>query len=71
MLAPDPAMAPGLIIQFPPGKPLITALPVDTEHVGCVMVPAVGALGVTGCAFIITFAERAEVHPAELVTVYA
>ena len=71
MLAPLPAMDPGLIVQFPAGNPFNTALPVDTEQVGCVIAPAVGAVGVTGCAFITTFVEKAEVHPTELVTVYA
>ena len=62
-------MAPGLIVQLPEGKPLNTTLPVSVEQVGCVMVPTIGATGVTGCAAITTLAEAAEVHPAALVTV--
>ena len=36
-------------VQLPlAGKPLRATLPVETEHVGCVMVPIVGAEGVNG-----------------------
>ena len=48
VVAPVPAIAPGLIVQFPAGKPLRTTLPVTTRHVGCVIVPIVGADGVEG-----------------------
>ena len=65
----DPAIAPGLIVQLPAGKPLNTTLPVATAQVGCVMVPTVGAVGVAGCALMTTLAEATEVHPTELVTV--
>ena len=65
----EPAMAPGLIVQFPAGRPLNSTLPVDTAHVGWVIVPTRGADGVTGCALMTTLAEANEVHPAELVTV--
>ena len=65
---PVPAIAPGLMVQFPAGKPLNTTLPVATRHVGCVIVPTVGAAGVTGCALITTSADASEVHPTELVT---
>ena len=44
----DPLMLPGLMAQLPEGKPLNTTLPVDTMQVGCVMVPTIGADGVTG-----------------------
>ena len=44
----EPLMLPGLMVQLPEGKPLNTTLPVDTVHVGCVMVPTIGADGVTG-----------------------
>jgi hypothetical protein len=40
---------PGVLVsvQSPEaGNPLITTLPVTTEHVGCVIVPIVGAAGV-------------------------
>jgi len=48
VLAPVPLIDPGLMVQFPAGKPLKTTLPVETEHVGCVIVPTIGAVGVTG-----------------------
>lgn len=48
VLAPVPLIDPGLIVQFPEGKPLNSTLPVETEHVGCVIVPTIGAEGVTG-----------------------
>jgi hypothetical protein len=68
--APVPDIAPGLIVQVPiDGNPLNTTLPVDTEHVGCVIVPGAGAAGVAGCAGITTFAEKPDKHPAALVTV--
>jgi hypothetical protein len=57
------------MVQFPVGNPLKTTLPVATVHVGCVMVPTVGAEGVTGCVLMTTLPEAVEVHPTELVTV--
>lgn len=48
VLAVFPAIAPGLMVQFPAGKPLNTALPVGNAQVGCVNVPTAGAAGVTG-----------------------
>lgn len=48
VLAPVPAIAPGLRVQLPVGKPFNTTLPVAIEQVGCVIAPAVGADGVTG-----------------------
>ena len=48
LLAPVPAIAPGLIIQFPAGKPLNTTLPVETRQVGWVTAPTIGVSGVTG-----------------------
>ena len=62
-------MAPGLMVQVPAGSPVSSILPVAVEHVGCVIVPMVGADGVGGCAFMVVEAEAAEVHPTELVTV--
>ena len=52
------------------GKPLITALPVATLHVGGDTVPGEGAVGVGGCSLITKLAEAGETHPAELTTVY-
>ena len=69
VLIPDPTTAPGLIVQFPAGKPLNTTLPVATEHVGWVIVPTTGADGAEGCASITTFADTGEIHPTALVTV--
>ena len=44
----DPLILPGLIVHEPEGKSLNTTLPVGTVQVGCVIVPTVGAEGVTG-----------------------
>jgi hypothetical protein len=51
------------------GKPLNTTLPVAKAHVGCVIIPTVGAVGVAGCALITTFPDAAEVHPASFLTI--
>jgi len=59
-------------VQVPEdGRPLNTTLPVATPHVGCVIVPTIGADGVSGWALIVTLVPD-DVHPAELlaVTVY-
>ena len=64
-----PVIPPGLIVQLPAGKPVNSTLPVGSAHVGCVIVPTVGAAGVAGCALITTFADAGETHPAALVTV--
>ena len=70
LVVPVPEIPPGFNVQVPEeGNPFKTTLPVAKEHVGCVIVPAVGAEGVAGCALIITLAEATEVHPAALVTV--
>jgi hypothetical protein len=34
------------------GNPFRTTLPVESEHVGAVIVPTMGAAGITGCAVI-------------------
>ena len=52
LLVPVPVVVvpPGVFVnvQVPvSGKPFNTTLPVDITHVGCVMVPAIGAEGVT------------------------
>ena len=69
LLAVEPAIAPGLMVQFPAGNPLNTTLPVDTAQLGWVIRPANGDIGVTGCASITTSVDADEVHPAALVTV--
>lgn len=69
LLLPVPEIPPGFMVQVPVGSPFNTTLPVATVHVGCVMVPTIGAAGVTGWALITTLAEATEVQPTELVTV--
>ena len=69
LLPPDPAIAPGSIVQLPAGRPLSTTPPVGRAHVGWVMAPTVGAAGAPGTAFITTLADAGEVQPAALVTV--
>ena len=51
------------------GNPFNTTLPVATLQVGCVIVPTVGAVGVTGWALITIFADDAETQVDEFVTV--
>jgi hypothetical protein len=47
LLVPDPEILPGLIVQVPvDGNPLSITLPVAKAHVGCVIIPTVGAEGV-------------------------
>jgi hypothetical protein len=65
-LAVLPAIAPGLIVQFPAGRPFKTTLPVATAQVGCVTTPTVGAPGVTGCAITTALPEAGEVQPVEV-----
>ena len=48
VLAVFPAIAPGLIVQFPAGNPLNTTLAVAIVQLGCVIMPVAGAEGVTG-----------------------
>jgi hypothetical protein len=61
-----PDMVPGLIVQLPAGRPLSTTLPVGSVHVGCVIVPTIGANNAAGCV-IMTFAVA--VHKFASVTV--
>lgn len=69
VLKPVPAIAPGLMVQFPAGKPFKTTLPVAVKHVGCVIEPIFGLDGVPGLSMITTSAEAKEVHPAAFVIV--
>lgn len=48
MLNPAPEIAPGLMVQFPAGRPLNSTLPLANAHVGCIIEPASGAVGVKG-----------------------
>ena len=64
VVVPLPAIAPGLIVQVPAGKPLNSTLPVGTVQVGCVIVPTVGAAGAAGLVNVIGPAiELAETQP--------
>ena len=63
----DPGDA--VTVQAPAGKPLNTTLPVANAQVGCVIVPMMGAVGVTGCALMVALNDATEVHPVPLFTV--
>lgn len=74
VLVPVPVVVapPGLRVRVhvpEAGNPLSTTLPVETAHVGWVVVDTTGAVGVAGCAGITTLADSRDVHPASLVTV--
>lgn len=56
-------------VQLPVGNPLSTTLPVESPHVGYVIVPTTGGVGVAGCGLITTFADAGDVQFAALVTV--
>jgi hypothetical protein len=48
VLVPDPLVCPPgdlVSVQLPAGSPFSSALPVATAHVGCVIIPIVGAVG--------------------------
>lgn len=73
VVVPDPVFVtpPGVLItvQVPEdGNPERTTLPVETAHVGCVMVPITGGVGVGGWTFITTLPEEGDVQPASVVT---
>ncbi len=64
---PVEVVPPGLIVtvHVPAGKPLSATLPVARAHVGCVIVPMVGAVGPKGCAGMTTSSDNdAETQPA-------
>ena len=74
VLVPVPVVVvpPGFLVKVhepDEGNPLIIILPVATVHVGWVIVPVVGAVGVDGCESITALPEAVEVHPEALVTV--
>ena len=63
---------PGLAVtvQVPEdGNPLSATLPVATPHMGWVIAPTTGAVGVTGAVLIKADPEEREVQPLALVTV--
>jgi hypothetical protein len=70
VVAPVPVIPPGLITHAPvAGKPVNCTLPVGAEQEeGCVIVPAIGAVGADGALFITTSADERDIHPASLVT---
>ena len=70
VLVPVLVIAPGLIVHVPvPGKPFNTTLPVGDPHEeGCVIVPAIGAVGAGGGGFTTTSADAFDIHPAAAVT---
>jgi hypothetical protein len=51
------------------GNPVNVTLPVETEHVGWIIVPITGAGGAAGGDMMTISAEGAEVHPVAFVTV--
>ena len=53
VVAPLPAIVPGLIVQAPAGNPLKATLPVGVVQVGWVMVPTTGAVGAPGATFTV------------------
>lgn len=56
--------------QFPvEGNPLNATLPVERAHVGWVIVPTTGAVGVSGWALITTPDDEADTQPFAFVTV--
>ncbi len=74
LLVPVPVVVipPGVLVNVHvpvAGKSFKTTPPVAVEHVGCVIVPTVGADGADGAASITTLTDDAEIHPASLVTV--
>ena len=73
-VGPVPAIVtfPGVLVRVHvpvAGNPLTSTLPVDRAQVGCVISPVTGAVGVSGWALMTTFADEADTHPFELVTV--
>ena len=75
VLVPVPVVVtpPGVLVNVhvpDDGNPLNATLPVATLHVGCVMVPTVGAVGVVGWALITIFDDATETHVDAFVTVY-
>jgi hypothetical protein len=70
VVAPVPAIAPGLIVHVPlAGRPFNITLPVGAEHEeGWVIVPIIGAVGATGAGLITTVVDGSDIHPASLVT---
>jgi hypothetical protein len=70
VLEPVPLIPPGLIVHVPvAGKPPNTTLPVGAPHEeGCVIAPAIGAVGACGGALITTSADAFDIHSDAAVT---
>ena len=51
------------------GRPPMTTLPVGRSHVGWVIAPGTGGVGIEGCVSKVTLCDGIEVQPPELVTV--
>ena len=74
LLVPVPVVVvpPGVLVNVHvpvAGRLFNITLPVERVHVGCVIVPTVGAEGAAGTAFITISAEDDEIHPDASVTV--
>ena len=59
------------VMRFLGGKTLNGTVPVGVAHVGSIIVPIIGAVGLVGKSFISIFAETVDVQPDSFVTVYA
>jgi hypothetical protein len=70
VMVPVPVIDPGFRVQEPvAGSPFNTTLPVARVHVGWVIVPTAGSVGVSGCGLMTMLPDAGEVHPDGLVTV--
>jgi hypothetical protein len=58
-----------LYVYCAPSGESTMIVPVGIAHVGCVTVPAVGAVGAPGTVLIATLDDAVEVQPALFVTV--
>ena len=66
VVAPLPAIAPGLIVHAPAGNPLKATLPVGVVQVGWVMVPTIGEVGAPGATLTVN-AVADEIQPLTVV----
>lgn len=75
VLEPEPVVVfpPGLrvIVQLPDGNPVSNTLPVETAHVGWVIVPTTGAVGIafTVSVYVAVAGEQGEPSGLSVVTV--
>ncbi len=55
-----------VMVQVPAaGSPLRATLPVASRHVGCVIVPIIGAAGIAGAGLTVSDAPGADMHVGE------